>query len=114
MAFHENVKSLKEHIDELTSIGQLKTFLLEKDLKLIVTIVSTGFACMDWNITERQVSGILELGMQMRLSNLQNDDVLLETRFPKPIHLDKVEPIDQRDLFDTLKQGIKTCIRKIC
>ena len=113
MTFHENVKALKEHIDEITSIGQLKTFLVEKDLKLIVKIVSTGFTCMDWNISERQVSGILELGMQTRLSSLQNDDVLFETRFPTPIHLDKAEPIDQRDLFDTLKQGIKTCIRKI-
>ena len=114
MAFHENVKVLKERIEEISSIGQLRTFLLEKDLKLIVTIVSMGFTCIDWDITQRQVSGILELGMQIGLSNLQGDDVLLETRFPTPIRLNEIGPIDQRNLFDTLKQGIITCIKKLC
>lgn len=114
MAFNEDVTSLKNHIDEIGSIGQLRTFLLEKNLKLVVTILSTGFTCMEWDITQRQVAGILELGMQIRLSKLKNDDVLLETRFYESVRLDQVDPIDQKDLFETLKQGIKRCIKKVC
>lgn len=81
MNFQEDVTSLKNRIDTIGSIGELRAYLLEKNLKLIVTLLSTGFTCMDWDITQRQVSGVLELGVQMRLSKLVDDDVLLETRF---------------------------------
>ena len=114
MTFHEDVTSLKNHIDAIGSIGELRTYLLEKNLKLIVTLLSTGFTCMDWNITQRQVSGVLELGVQMRLSKLVDGDVLLETRFYESVRLNQIDPIDQRDLFETLKQAIKTCIKKVC
>lgn len=114
MSFHEDVTILKNHIDEISSISQLRAFLLEKDLKLVVTILSTGFTCMEWDISQRQVAGILELGMQMRLSKLINEDVLLETRFYEPVRLDQAHPIDQKKLFETLKEGIKTCIKKVC
>ena len=30
-----------------------------KKLKLVITILSTGFTCLDWDITQRQVAGIL-------------------------------------------------------
>jgi len=113
MTFQEDVTSLKNHIDELGSIGQLRTFLLEKNLKLVVTLLSTGFTCMDWDITQRQVSGILEIGVQMRLSKLAHDDVLLETRFYESVRLSQIDPIEQRDLFETLKQAIKTCIKRV-
>ncbi|MCB1068670.1 MAG: hypothetical protein KDK56_10870, partial [Simkania sp.] len=69
--------------------------------------------CMEWDITQKQVSGILELGMQIRLSKIANDDVLLETRLYESVRLDQVDPIDQKDLFETLKQGIKRCIKKV-
>jgi len=69
---------------------------------------------MKWDITQKQVAGVLELGMQMRLSKIANDDVLLETRFYESVRLDKVDPIDQKDLFETLNQGLKRCIKKIC
>ena len=113
MAFHEGITSLKNHIDEIASIGQLRAFLIEKNLRLVVTILSTGFTCMEWDITQKQVSGILELGMQIRLSKIANDDVLLETRLYESVRLDQVDPIDQKDLFETLKQGIKRCIKKV-
>jgi hypothetical protein len=114
MTFQEDVTILKNHIDAISSIGELRTYLLEKKLKLVVTLLSTGFTCMDWNITQRQVSGVLELGVQMRLSKLVDDEVLLETRFYESVRLNQIDPIDQRDLFETLKQAIKTCIKKVC
>ncbi len=113
MAFHENVTSLKNHIDEISSIGQLRAFLLEKNLRLVVTILSTRFTCMEWDITQKQAAGILELGVQIRLSKIANDDVLLETRFYEPVRLNQIDPIDQKDLFETLKEGIKRCIKKV-
>lgn len=114
MTFQEDVTSLKNQIDDIGSIGELRTYLLEKNLKLVVTFLSTGFTSMDWDITQRQVSGILELGVQMRLSKLVDDDVLLETRFYESVRLSQVDPIDQRDLLKTLKQAIKNCIKKAC
>lgn len=112
MPFHEDVTALKNHIDNIHSIGQLRTFLLEKNFKLVITILSTGFTCMEWDITQRDVAGVLELGMQMRLSKIENDDILLETRFYEPVRLSQVDPVDQKELFETLKVGIKNCIKK--
>lgn len=113
MSFDDDITSLKNQINNINSIGSLRTFLLEKNLKLVVTLLSTGFTCMEWNITQRQVAGVLELGMQMRLSSLINENLLLETRFNESVRLSQIEPIDQRDLFETLKQGIKNCIQNI-
>jgi hypothetical protein len=36
MTFQEDVTSLKNHIDAIGSIGELRTHLLEKNLKLVV------------------------------------------------------------------------------
>lgn len=113
MSLKEDVADLKEHLDEMESLGQLRTHLIQRGLHLITTIYSTGFSCMDWNITERQVTGVLHLGLRIKISKLLNDEILLETRALTPVYLDEAGWISQKDLFDTLKQGIKTCIKRI-
>jgi len=50
----------------------------------------------------------------MRLSKLVDKDVFLETRFYESVWLNQIDPIDQRELFETLKKAIKTRIKKVC
>jgi len=113
MSLKEDVADLKDHLDEMESLGQLRTHLIQRGLRLILTIYSTGFSCMDWNITERQVTGVLHLGFRIKISKLVKDESLLETRAIIPVYLDEAGWIDQKDLFATLKQGIKIGIKKI-
>ena len=114
MALYKDVTSLKNHIDEIETIGQLRTFFLKKNLKLVVTILSTGFTCMDWDITQRQVAGILELGLKMKISKFVGDEILLETQFYESVRLDHTDPVDQKTLLEKLKQGISNCIKRGC
>ena len=111
MIFNEEITDLKQHVGQIQSIGQLQKHLLEKNLKLVVTILSTGFTCMDWDITQGEVAGILELGIQIKLSRLEGDEILLETQFWEPVRLDQIDPIDQKDLLEKFKRGIANCIQ---
>ena len=114
MVFKEDIADLKRYVSQIESIGQLREFLIEKKLKLVVTILSTGFTCMDWDITQRQVAGILELGLKMKISKFVGDEILLETQFYESVRLDHTDPVDQKTLLEKLKQGISNCIKRGC
>lgn len=114
MVFKEDIADLKRYVSQIESIGQLREFLIEKKLKLVVTILSTGFTCMDWDITQRQVAGILELGLKIKISKLVGDEILLETQFYESVRLDHTDPVDQKTLLEKLKQGISNCIKRGC
>ncbi|NGX51416.1 MAG: hypothetical protein K1060chlam2_01282 [Chlamydiae bacterium] len=112
MSIHQAIRDLQENLEEMQSIGQLRSYLLQKSLRLVVTIYSTGFSSWDWNITERQVSGVLNWGIRIKISNLSNVRLFLENSVLVPICLDEAKGIDQKDLFKNLKEGIKACIKK--
>ena len=114
MSFQEDVQGLKNALDSLQSVAQLRSYLLEKDLQLVVTICTSQVSFLDWDITRRKVCGILHLGMKVRISRAFSNDALLETRTIAPISFDQVDWIDQGNLFETLKEGIKECIKKVC
>lgn len=113
MTFHENITFLKNQMDGIESFEQLRSVLLEKNLKLVITLSSDGITNFDWDVTQKKVAGILRLGMLLRLSKLKGDDILLETRNHQSIHFDSIDLVEQKDLFSLLKRGIKDCLNRI-
>ncbi|MCB1068269.1 MAG: hypothetical protein KDK96_10825 [Chlamydiia bacterium] len=114
MSFQRDIQELKEALDSFESVGQLRSYLLGKDMRLVLTICTPKVSFLDWDITRRKVCGILHLGMKVRISRSLSGDAILETRTMVPITFDQVEWINQNDLFETLKEGIKESIKKIC
>ncbi|MCB9092525.1 MAG: hypothetical protein H6620_08210 [Halobacteriovoraceae bacterium] len=68
MTLHEDVKYIENHLDQAHSVEQLRTLLAQKRLKLVVVLISNEFSCLEWNITQKQVSKILDLGLRIRIS----------------------------------------------
>ena len=112
MPLRKDLLQLQKHLDDLRTIGQLRTQLLRNNLRLIVTFYSSGFSCFNWDLTERNVSGILSLGIRTKIAESSNEQAFLESQSLYPFHFQDAKGIDQRDLFDAFKYGIKTCIKK--
>lgn len=113
MTFQSDVMNLKKHLDEINSIGEIRSNLLKRDLRLIVSIYTRGIYCIDWDITDKKLEGILDLGIRIKLSKLSDDDVSTETLPLYPVTFNQIDWTDQEDLFEKLKQGIKTCIKRV-
>ena len=113
MVSKEDIIDLKRYVSQTQSIGQLQKFLIKKNLRLVLTILSTGFTCMDWDINQRQITGILELGLQIKLSNFSNNQDFLESRFVSTVHLDEIVGIGEQELFEIIRREIKTCIKNL-
>lgn len=108
MTFHKDIQILEKKIDHFRSIKELRAFLREKKLKLIVVIIPNQFSCVEWNITEKQVSKILDLGLRIRLSSPTNS---LESVEHVPVRMEEVSWRNLDHLFEAIKQGIKNCIK---
>ena len=114
MSLATDISALQSHLPEFQTFGQLRNYLSEHNINLITTIYSDGFSCLDWNITEGKVSGILSLKISVKLSSFCGEDSsYFESSTLYPTRLEEREWIDQRELFETLKQGIENSIEKI-
>lgn len=112
MSLRNDIETFKEHLDEMKSIDQLRKHLYQTNLRLIATIYSSGFSCLDWNITEKQVRGVLSLGLRIKISKLSTGDILTENQNLTSIHLSKSDWVDQEELFESIKSGTRFCTRK--
>lgn len=112
MTLSEDVKYLEKNLDQIQSVEQLRALLARKKLKLIVVFISNEFSCLEWNITQKQVSKVLDLGLRIRLSRISDESHSLETVQSVPIREKEPNWIDLDKLFETLKVGIKSCIQK--
>lgn len=113
MTLHEDIKYIENHLDQAQSVEQLRTLLAQKRLKLVVVLISNEFSCLEWNITQKQVSKILDLGLRIRISKDLDEGQSLETVHAAPIRMKEPNWMDLENLFEILKAGIKTCIRKV-
>ena len=113
MTLHEDVKYIENCLDQIQSIEELRALLTQKRLKLIVVIVSNEFSCLEWNITQKQVSKVLDLGLRIRISKDSDESQSLETVHAAPIRMKAPNWMDLENLFEILKVGIKNCIRKV-
>lgn len=111
MTLHEDVKYIESHLDQTQSVEQLRTLLAQKRLKLIVVLISKDSSCVEWNITQKQVSKILDLGLRIRISRISDESESLETVHSEPIRVKEPNWIDLEDLFEVLKQGIQKCLK---
>lgn len=112
MPLRNDIATLKERLDEMKSIDQLRKHLYQTNLRLTVTIYSSGFSCLDWNITEQQVRRVLSLGPRIKISKLSTGDILTENQNLTSIHLSESDWVDQEELFNNIKSGIRSCTRK--
>lgn len=111
MTLHEDVKYIENHLDQTQSVEQLRTLLAQKRLKLVVVLISNEFSCLEWNITQKQVSKILDLGLRIRISRISDESESLETVHSEPIRVKEPNWVDLEDLFGVLKQGIQKCLK---
>ncbi len=112
MTLQEDVKYLENHLDHIQSVEELRALLAQKKLKLVVVLISNEFSCLEWNITQKQVSKVLDMGLRIRISKILNEGQSLETVHAVPIRMKDPNWIDLDKLFETLKVGIKNCIKK--
>ena len=112
MSLRNDITALKELLDEVKTIDQLKRYLYKTNLRLIAMIYSSGFSCLDCNITEQQVRGVLNLGLRIKISKLSTGERLIENQNLTSIHLSESDWVDQTDLFESIKSGIRSCITK--
>ena len=116
MSLAIDLSDLQSHLSNFQNFGQLRTYLAQHNLDLITTIYSDGFSCLDWNVTEGKVSGTLSLKLKIsvKLSSLSGDHPsYFESRSLYPIRLEERDWIDQKKLFQKLKQGITQSIEKL-
>ena len=111
MTLHEDVKYIENHLDQAQSVEQLRTLLAQKRLKLVVVLISNEFSCLEWNITQKQVCKILDLGLRIRISRISNESESLETVHSEPIRVKEPNWVDLEYLFSVLKQGIQKCLK---
>ena len=111
MTLHEDIKYIESHLDQAQSVEQLRTHNDQKRLKLVVVLISNEFSCLEWNITQKQVCKILDLGLRIRISRISNESESLETVHSEPIRVKEPNWVDLEDLFSVLKQGIQKCLK---
>ncbi|MCB1073371.1 MAG: hypothetical protein KDK96_09770 [Chlamydiia bacterium] len=66
---------------------------------------------MEWNIIQKQVSKILDLGLRIRISRISDESESLETVHSEPIRVKEPNWLNLEDLFGILKQGIQKCLK---
>lgn len=110
MTLHEDIKYIESHLDQAQSVEQLRTLLAKKGLKLVV-LISNEFSCLEWNITQKQVCKVLNLGLRIKISRISDESESLETVHSESIRVKESNWEDLKDLFEVLKQGIQKCIK---
>jgi len=110
--FITEVQTLEKKIDQIRSVEELRYYLQRKGLKFVVVILSKDSTCVEWNITEKQVCKVLDLGLRIRISRISDESESLETVHSEPIHVKEENWVDLDDLFEILKKGIAICIKK--
>ena len=113
MTLHEDVKYIENCLDQIQSVEQLRALLTQKRLKLVVVLISNEFSCLEWNITQKQVSKVLDLGLRIRISKDSDESQSFKTVHAAPIRMKEPNWMDLENLFEILKVGIKNCIRKV-
>ena len=112
MTLHEDVKFLDKQLESIQTVEKLRTLLSSRDLKLIVVLFTNEFSCLEWDVTHKQVSKLLDLGLRIRISRITDEKNVLETVHTEPIRVKEANWLDLEDLFNVLKQGIKKATGK--
>jgi len=112
MTLHEDVKYIENHLDQILSVEQLRALFVQKRLKLVVVLISKDSTCVEWNIIQKQVCKVLDLGLRIRISRISDESESLETVHSEPIRVKEENWVDLDDLFEILKKGIAICIKK--
>jgi len=111
MTLVQDIKDLEKRLDRIHTVEELRSILAQKGLKLVVILISNGFSCLEWNITEKQVCKVLDLGLRIRISKASDETQSLETVQCESIRVKETNWVDLEDLFETLKQGIQKCLK---
>lgn len=111
MTLHEDVKYIESRLDQIRSVEKLRTLLTQKRFKLVVVLISKDSTCVEWSITQKRVSKILDLGLRIRISRISDESESLETVHSEPIRVKKANWVDLEDLFSVLKQGLQKCLK---
>ena len=107
MTLHEDVKYIENHLDQAQSVEQLRTLLAQKRLKLVVVLISKNSSCVEWNITQKQVSKVLDFGLRIRVSKISDLSQFLETVQSLSIQIKEPNWVDLEDLFGVLNKASK-------
>ena len=113
MTLSEDIKDLEKRLDQVHTVEKLREVLFEKGLKLVVVLISNEFSCLEWNITQKQVSKILDLGLRIRISRISEESESLETVQYESIRMKESSWMDLDSLFGTLKKGIKESLKRV-
>ena len=111
MTLHQDVKYIENHLDQAQSVEQLRTLLAQKRLKLVVVLISKNSSCVEWNITQKQVSKVLDFGLRIRVSKISDLSQFLETVQSLSIQIKEPNWVNLDNLFETLKKGIQKCLK---
>ena len=111
MTLHEDVKYIENHLDQAQSVEQLRRLLAQKRLKLVVVLISKNSSCVEWNITQKQVSKVLDFGLRIRVSKISDLSQFLETVQSLSIQIKEPNWVNLDNLFETLKKGIQKCLK---
>lgn len=111
MTLPEDVKDLEKRLDQIHTVEELRSILAQKCLKLVVVLISNEFSCLEWNITQKQVCKVLDLGLRIRISKISDETEALETVQCVPVRVKESNWVDLENLFEILKQGIQRCLK---
>lgn len=66
---------------------------------------------MEWNITQKQVSKVLDFGLRIRVSKISDLSQFLETVQSLSIQIKEPNWVNLDNLFETLKKGSKNALK---
>ncbi|MCB1107475.1 MAG: hypothetical protein KDK76_05195 [Chlamydiia bacterium] len=107
----KDVEFLRECLDQAQSVQELRQLLEKKDLNLVVILMSSQFSCLEWDIRCKKVCKVLDMGLRIRLSRESNGVSILDSVNQTPIRVKEGSWVGLDDLFETLKEGIKSHLK---
>ncbi len=113
MQLKTRIIGLQSHLNELDTIKKLRLYLKASQLKLVTTIYSDGFSCLDWDMTDFRMAGVLNLSIRVKISLMEEEEDCFESKGVCPVRIDEVDSIDQKELFETFRKGVLRCIKEI-
>ena len=113
MILREDVRYIESRLDQVKNVEELRALLIHKDLKLVVVLLTNNFSCLEWNITQKQVCKVLDLGLRIRVSKISNESESIETIRYEQLCVKETNWEDLDSLFEILKRGMKQCLRNI-
>jgi hypothetical protein len=95
MQLKTKIIDLQAHLHELDTIKQIRLYLKVNQLRLVTTIYSDGFSCLDWDMTDYRVGGILNLSIRIKISSMKEEGIFFESRGLFPVR--KAEVFSQSE-----------------